>query len=151
MGETAVSEAKLAGETTSILETVEKINEALRDTRISELCAKLKAYARALDALVNKKHHWFDLQFVVNVYQYAGSDYRVNISVNGELISSITVGRNATVDTVFERIFTSQEVKSEVVDKIYKTLAELVSEIASKANLVERIKEIEKRLEEEDP
>jgi len=52
---------------------------------------------------------------------------------------------------MFEKIFTSQEIRNELVNKIYRILAELASEIASKADIVQRIKEIEERLVEEDP
>jgi 2-hydroxy-3-keto-5-methylthiopentenyl-1-phosphate phosphatase len=144
-------EAKLVEQTTSIVETIKKINEALKDTRISELCEKLYAYAKALDAIVNKKHYIFELQFELVGTAYAGMEYIVRLYVGNEQISSISIDTDATIKAMFEKIFTSQEMRSHIVNTIHKTLAEIAEEIAEKADLVERIKEIEERLEEEDP
>jgi N-glycosylase/DNA lyase len=144
-------EAKLVEQTTSIVETVKKINEALKDTRISELCGKLDAYAKALDAVINKKHYMFKVHFSIVGYAYAGTEYAIRLYVDNEHIYTVYVPLGTTIDAMFEKIFTSQEIKSSVVSKIHDTLADLASEIAGKANLVERIKSIEERLEEEDP
>jgi hypothetical protein len=144
-------EAKLVEQTTSIVEIVKKINEALKDTRISELCKKLDSYRRALDAIVNKKHYIFELQFELVGTAYAGMEYRVRLYVNDEQIWSISIDTDATIKAMFEKIFTSQEMRSHIVNTIHKTLAEIAEEIADKADLVKRVREIEERLVEEDP
>jgi hypothetical protein len=142
---------ELVKEAISITEIVKKINEVLKDSKIDGLCRKLDSLAKALDAVVNKKHHMFELHFSVTSYTYAGREYAVRLYVDGEYIYTAYAEPNTTIDAMFEKIFTSEEIKSEIVRKIHETLAELASEVASKANLVERIKEIEERLEEEDP
>jgi hypothetical protein len=144
-------EAKLVEQTTSIVETIKKINEALKDTRISELCEKLYAYAKALDAIVNKKHYIFELQFELVGTAYAGMEYIVRLYVGNEQISSISINTGATLKEMFEKIFSSQEIRDYVVGKIYRILAELAEEVANKADVIQRIKEIEERLVEEDP
>jgi glutamate-1-semialdehyde aminotransferase len=144
-------ETKLVDQTTSILDVVKKINEALKDTRISELCEKLNAYAKALDALVNRKNYMFELHFSIVAYTHAGSEYRIRLYVDNEHVLTAYVPLGTTIDAMFEKIFTSPNYKEELVDKIHGTLTELAREITSKADIVQRIKEIEKRLEEEDP
>jgi len=144
-------ETKLVEQTTSIVEIVKKINEALKDTRISELCKKLDSYRRALDAIVNKKHYIFELQFELVSFTYTGSEYRVRLYVDSEPIWSTSIETDATIKAMFEKIFTSQEIISHIVYTIHKTLAEIAEEIADKADLVKRVREIEERLEEEDP
>jgi len=140
-------ETKLVEQTESIVELVKKINETLRESKISELCKKLYAYGRALDAIVNKKHYMFELQFSVVGY----NEYRVQLHVDNEYVGTVYVPLNTTVDAMFEKIFNNQELRERLVSEIYETIAELAEEIASRANLVERVREIEKRLVEEDP
>ena len=146
-GEGDMSQEQLVEQTTSIVETIKKINETLKDTRISELCEKLKAYAHTLDAITNKKHYWFEVHFS----KLANGEYKTELYVSGEHIYTVYVKCNTTIDAMFDNVFGSQEIKSEVVERIYKTLAEIADEISSKADLVERIKSIEEKLEKEDP
>ena len=146
-----MSQEQVVEQTTSIIEIVKKINEILKSSKISELCNKLYAYAKALDAVINKKHYVFEVQFELISSMYAGSEYRVRLYVDSEQIWSISIDTDATIKAMFEKIFTSQEIRNELVNKIYRILAELASEIASKADIVQRIKEIEERLVEEDP
>jgi DNA repair exonuclease SbcCD ATPase subunit len=144
-------QTELVEQATSIVEIVKKINETLKDTRISELCGKLDAYSKALDAVINKKHYMFELHFSTVAYAHAGSEYKIRLYVDNEHVFTVYVPLGTTIDAMFEKIFTSQEIKSEIVKKIHDTLAELASEIAEKADIIQRIKEIEERLEEEDP
>jgi hypothetical protein len=145
------TEVELIKQAASIVEVVKKINEALKDTRISELCEKLNAYAKALDALVNRKNYMFNLQISIVGYAHAGTEYAIRLYVEKEHIYTVYVPLNTTIDAMFEKIFTSQEIKSSVVSKIHDTLADLADEISRKANIVKLVKEIEERLEEEDP
>jgi hypothetical protein len=144
-------ETKLVEQTTSIVEIVKKINEILKSSKISELCGKLEAYSKALEAIMNKRHYMFELHFSITSYAHAPDEYKVNLYVDNEHVYTIYVPLNTTIDAMFEKIFTSQEARNELVNKIHKTLAEISEEIADKADLVKRIKEIEERLEEEDP
>jgi len=146
-GEGDMSQEQLVEQTTSILETVRKINEVLKDTKVSELCEKLKAYARALDAITNKKHYMFNVHFS----KLANQEYKVQLYVDGEHIYIVYIPHDASVDTMFERIFALQEIRDHVVSKIHDTLVDIAHEIADKANIVQQIKEIEERLREEDP
>jgi len=146
-GEGDMSQEQLVEQTTSIVETIKKINETLKDTRISELCEKLKAYAHTLDAITNKKHYWFEVHFS----KLANGEYKIELYVSGEHIYTVYVKSDTAVDAMFESIFAMQEIRDHVVSKIHDTLVDIAHEIADKANLVERIKEIEERLREEDP
>jgi hypothetical protein len=149
-GETYMSQ-ELVTQVEEIRKEVEKINEILKSSKISELCSKLEAYAEALDAVINEKHYMFKLHFSITSYSHAGREYKIQIYVDSEHIYTLYVPLGTSVDALFEKIFTSQEVRNELTNKIHKTLIEIAKEIADKADLVKRIKEIEERLEEEDP
>jgi uncharacterized protein YqgV (UPF0045/DUF77 family) len=144
-------EAKLVEQSTSIVEVIKKINEALKDSKISELCEKLSAYSKALDALINKKHYMFELHFSIVAYAHAGSEYRINLYVDDEYIHTVYVPLGTTIDAMFEKIFTSQEIRDSVVKKIHDTLVDLAEEIASKADIVKRVEELEELVREDDP
>jgi predicted house-cleaning noncanonical NTP pyrophosphatase (MazG superfamily) len=126
---------------------IERINEVLKDSKIGELCDILDAYGRALRALVEKRPDRFDIMFIA----HADRSYTVKLFVGNEEISYMSVNGNTTINDMFERIFSSQEIKDKVVTMIHKTLAEIAIEIAEKADLVRRVKEIEEKLKEEDP
>jgi len=146
-----MSQEQLVEQAISVIEIVRRINEVLKDSEIAELCRRLDSYATALDAVVNKKYHWFDVQFVLVSTAHAGTDFTVRLYVKGEYIYSISVERNTTIEQMFEKVFSSQELKTELTNRIYDILSEIASEIASKANIVQRVKELEERLREEDP
>ena len=129
-----------------IVDMVRQLNETLKDSRIDELCKRLDALATALDALANRKHHWFDMYFTASAEMF-----NVKLHVKGEYIGSLSVEKSITAEQLFERIFGSQELRDDVIKRIHETLTELAREVAEKSNLVERLKEIEKRLREEDP
>jgi hypothetical protein len=145
------TETKLVEQATSMVDIIKKINEVLKHSTLHELCSKLDAYAKALDAVINKKHYMFELHFSIISYAHAPSEYKVNLYVNDIHVHTVYVPLGTTIDAMFEKIFTSQEIKSELVKKIHETIAEIAEEIAGKADLVERVREIEERLEEEDP
>jgi len=130
----------------AVTEIVRKINETLKDSRINELCKRLDAYGKALNAIINKKHYMFELQFDI-----VSSEYRVQLFVDGEYIDTVYVPLGTTINALFEKIFTSEEIKAKLTNNIYEVLAELAREVAEKSNLVERVKELERRLVEEDP
>jgi hypothetical protein len=146
-GEGDMSQEQLVEQTTSILETVRKINEALKDTKISELCEKLEAYAKALDAIVNRKHHMFTLHFA----KIGHNEYKIGLYADDVYIYTIYVQHDVTIDSLFESIFTNQELRNKLINDIYETLSEIAHEVAERADLVKQIKEIKQRLEEEDP
>jgi len=141
------TEAKLVEQTESVVEIVKKINEALKDTRIAELCEKLRSFANALDAVIKKKHYVFKLHF----YAYSSSEYKVQLYVDDEHVYTTYMPIDTQINAMFEKIFASQTMKEDLVGKIHEILSEIAKEIAEKANLIQRIKEIEERLEEEDP
>jgi len=127
-----------------IVDMVRQLNETLKDSRIDELCKRLDALATALDALANRKHHWFDMYFTASAEMF-----NVKLHVKGEYIGSLSVEKSITVEQLFERIFTSN-IKENLVSEIHKTLAELTAEVADKANIIQKVKELEKRLAKED-
>jgi hypothetical protein len=134
-----------------IRKEVEKINEILRETKIEELCKKLRAYANALDAVINEKHYAFKLHFSITSYSHAGREYAVRLYVDNEYIYTVHVEPGTTIDALFEKVFTSEDVRNDIVKRIHGTLVEVAKEIADKADIIERIRSIEERLEEEDP
>jgi len=142
-----MSQERLVEQTTSILETVRKINEVLKDSKIAELCEKLNAYSATLDAIVNRKHHTFTLHFA----KIGHNEYKVGLYADDVYIYTIYVQHDVTIDSLFESIFANQELRNKLINDIYETLSEIAHEIADKANIIEQVKRIEERLKEEDP
>ena len=139
-------EKPLVEQVESTIEVIKKINEVLKDSEIDALCKRLDAYGKALNAIINKKHYMFELHFDI-----VSSEYRIQLFVDGEYIDTVYVPLGTTINALFEKIFTSEEIKAKLTNNIYEVLAELAREVAEKSNLVERVKELERRLVEEDP
>jgi len=141
------TEAKLVEQITEVAEVIKKVNEALKDSEIDVLCKRLDAYGKALNAVIKKKHYMFKLHFDIVTY----SEYKIQLYVDDEYVYTVYVPLGTTIDALFEKVFTSQGIKTELTNKIYDVLSELAREIADKADIVRRVEEIEKRLREDDP
>jgi hypothetical protein len=133
---------------TKILEEIKKINEVLKDEKISELCRELRARAGALEAINKKYPSTFTLRFV-----RGGDVYYADIYVDNVKIAYLQCNSNTTLDKMFEELFSSEEIRASLLHEIHNTLAELAKLVAEKADAYERLKKIEEELGEleEDP
>ena len=126
-----------------IKDEIKKINEMLKDSRIADLCDELNAYARTLEAILIKDSDILHLRFH---YDLAGG-YVVYLVVNGYYTGEVYVENTKSISDLFKTIFESQGLRESLVKNISRILVEVSKEIASKADLVERIKRLEETIE----
>jgi hypothetical protein len=143
MSTEATTEKKILETSTSIIEELKKINEVLKDSRIDDLCSELYAYARTLEAVVTSDTDILHLRFHYNL----DGTYTVYLIVNEYYTGEVYVENTRSISDLFKTIFGSQELKESLVKKILGVLVEVSKEIASKADLVERVKRLEEVVE----
>jgi hypothetical protein len=126
----------------SVVEEVKKINEILKDTRISKLCDEISAYAKALERAV----HGFIIDFA---YRFYGDNVAVYDIFSADRPIELWTGAlpsGQDIAAVLRTVVTSDAFKGEVMRKMLLAIAELGKELADKADIVRRVEELEKRL-----
>ena len=145
MSEVERHETKILKAAESIIEEIKKLNEVLKNSRITVLTEELEAYARALRAVIVKSTDDLHLEFHYN----QDMNYKIYIITSGYYIDNLVVSKDTSVASLFNTIFTSRELREALVEKILMTITEISREIAAKANLFERIRRLEEALERE--
>jgi hypothetical protein len=143
MSETQQLETELLKSTGAIVEEVKKIKEVLKEWKIDVLCDELDAYAQALNAVVNKDTDPLMLNFH---YDMAGN-YVVYVYSKGFNVGRVFVSTETSIKDLLNVVFNSEELKKKLVKDILRIISVIASEIAEKANLVERIKSLERALD----
>jgi hypothetical protein len=137
-----------------IIEEVKKINELLRNSRISELCDKIYCLSRSLDKLAERLNYdAFEILFFKPVVFEAGevkptSEVVVHLYSCNIKVYEMRVDENTTITELFNKIFTVDEIKERILSKMYAILHEIVREVVLSADLVRRVEEIESKIEE---
>jgi hypothetical protein len=136
-----------------IMEEVRKINEVLRNSRISELCDKIYCLSRSLYKLAERMYDAFDVLFFKPLVFKEGEIIQTNVLVVqlyscSEKIHEVKVDENTTIAELFNKIFESEEIRKRLLDEMQVVLHEIVREIALSADLVRRIEEIESKVED---
>jgi hypothetical protein len=139
---------------TKIVEEVKKLNEVLKNTRISELCSKVYCLSKSLRKLAERDYDAFDILFFKPVIFEAGKEIRtstltVQLYSCSKKVYEIKVDESITIAELFNKIFDeSKNIEEQLLSEIYATLHELVREIALSADLVKRVEEVERKVEE---
>jgi hypothetical protein len=140
-------------EVMEIIKEVKKLNEVLRNSRISELCDKVYCLSRSLSKLAGRMYDAFDILFFKPLIFEAGQEKQVSTLIVqlyacNVKIHEIRVDEGITIVELFNKIFESEDIKKQLLSDIYVALHEIIREIALSADLVRRIEEIERKVED---
>jgi FMN phosphatase YigB (HAD superfamily) len=136
-------EAEVLKNASSIRDEVKKLNEVLKDSRIAVLAEELDAYAGALYSIVTKSTDYIKLEF----HYDQARNYKVYVISKGYYIGSLLISESASIRDLFNAIFTSSELREKILTEIFAIISKLASEVAERADLVERVRRLEEIVE----
>jgi len=141
-----MAEKELVEMAKGLIEEVNKINEMLKDSKISELCDEVYVYARALEDSLEGKISIFAFRIergTIHIYDIFRADRPI------ELWSGLLPEASTNVIEMLKSLVSSEGFRVEVMKKMLKTINALGAELANKADIVRKVRELEERLRED--
>jgi hypothetical protein len=131
----------------SLVEEVKKINEILRDSKIDELCDEIYVYAGALGDSLEGKISTFAFRIEGGTI-YVYDIFRASGPIE---LWSARIPESTDIIEMLKNLISSEAFRVAVVEKMLKTISVLGKELATKADIVRKVQELEEKLREEDP
>jgi Zn-dependent oligopeptidase len=119
----------------------DEINSVLKNSKIDYLIRNLETLSYALGSIIGQKKQAFKLRL-------DPSERNIEVYVDEIYITDIAVNDNTTIQQVFEKLFTTEEIKLRLANKIYEKISELANEISRSANIYGDLEYIYGKLED---
>jgi predicted RNase H-like nuclease (RuvC/YqgF family) len=120
---------------------INEINNILNDTKIATVCEILDILGEGLRAILERNKTKFHLQMDYN-------ERSLNIYVRDIYIASIDVEETTTLKEIYEKLFSSDEIRQRIVEKIYDKIAELATILSWRADVIRELRNVEREIEE---
>jgi rRNA pseudouridine-1189 N-methylase Emg1 (Nep1/Mra1 family) len=129
-----------------ILAEVRKINDLLKDSEIEKTADRLYLYTTALKNLIERNLTVFRFKLqrsgdIIYVEVYHEYDPEQDILV-------FTVNGSTAMDQVLEKLFSTERHETALLRMIVNRIIELSKALSERANIVERVRELERKLQD---
>jgi hypothetical protein len=138
-----MSQVEIEKKIIEIVEELKKLNEILKNQKISELCDVLYCLSKSLYKLADKSYDAFDVIF------FKGRDgVLVQLYSCSTLVHEVKVSEDITIRELFEKIFSDEQLRKRLLDEMQIYLYRIVREFVIDVDLPRRLEELEREIED---